>query len=64
MKKHSPRLAGGAETGSQAERTRSEGAAGGPGVPHPHADKPGGTIGEQDRPHDPGLQQGNKASNL
>ena len=29
-KKHSPRLVGGAETGSQAERTGSEAAAGGP----------------------------------
>ena len=55
-KKHSSRLVGGAETGSQAERTRGKAATGGPGwvrqrladwvVPNSHADKPGGTTGE------------------
>ena len=27
-------------------------------VPHLHADKPGGTTGEPDRPHNPGFQHG------
>ena len=27
-------------------------------VPHLRADKPGGTTGEQDRPHNPGFQRG------
>ena len=31
-------------------------------IPHLHADKPGGTTGEQDRPHNPGFQWGNKTS--
>ena len=67
-KKHSPRLVGGVETDSQAERTHSKAAAGGPGqarwwladraVPHPRADKPGGTTGERDIPCKPGFQQG------
>ena len=26
-------------------------------VPHLHADKPGGTTGEQDRTHNPGFQR-------
>ena len=61
--------------GNQVEKTSSEVAAGGLGqarwwladwaVPHSHADKPGGTTREQDRPprgqpRAPG--QGNKAS--
>ena len=58
-KKHSPRLAGGAETGSHAEGTSGKAAAGGVGVPHLGADKLGGTTGERDRPHNPGLQWGN-----
>ena len=29
-------------------------------VPHLHADKPGGTNGERDRPHNPGFQHGEK----
>ena len=53
-KKHSPRPAGEAETGSRVERTHgktaaggpSEAAAGGVAVPHWSADKPGGTAGE------------------
>ena len=36
--------------GSWAERTRGKVAAGGPGVPHSCADKPGGITGERDRP--------------
>ena len=27
-------------------------------VPHSHIDKPGGTAGERNRPHNPGLQHG------
>ena len=60
--------------GCQAERAHDKAAARGPGqarwrlaepaVPHLCADKPGGTTGEQDRPHNPGSQRGNKASNL
>ena len=63
-KKHSPRLAGGAETGSQVERTHRKAAAGGAGFPHPCVDKPGRTTGERVRLCNPGFQQGNKASNL
>ena len=58
-KKHSSRTGGGAE------RTHSKTAAGGPGqarqwladqaVPHLCVDKPRGTSGEQDRPHNPGF---------
>ena len=34
-------------------------------VPHLHADKPGGTTGERDRPHNPGFQHGEiKPQNL
>ena len=65
-KKHSPRPVGELETGSQAERTGSKAAAGGPGwarrrlaewaVPLSCADKPGGTTGDPDRPHNTGLQ--------
>ena len=65
-KKHSSRQVGGAETGSQADRTCSKVAAGGYGqvrqqiadwvVPHSRADKLGGTTGEQVRLHNPGLQ--------
>ena len=29
-------------------------------VPHSHADRPGGTTGEEDRPRNPGLQWGEK----
>ena len=32
--------------------------AGGPGVPHFCANKPGGTTGEQNRPYNPGFQHG------
>ena len=36
-----------------------------PVAPYLCIDKPGGTAGEQNRPHNPGLQRGgNKASNL
>ena len=52
--------------GSRVERTHGRAAAGGPGqarwwladrvVPHWSADKPGGTTGEQDGPHNPGVQ--------
>ena len=31
-------------------------------VPHLHVDKPGGTTGEQDRPHNPRFKWENKAS--
>ena len=65
-KKYSSRLIGGAEMGSRVERTHTKAVAGGPGwasrwlvdwvVPHSHADKPGGTTGEQDRLCNPGLQ--------
>ena len=53
---------------SQVERMCGKVGAGGPGedqvkqqlvdwvVPHSCVDKPGGTTGEQDRPHNPGLQ--------
>ena len=60
-KKHSSRLVGGAEMGSQGGeevwrgggwRTRQ----GRLVVPHSHADKPGETSGEQDRPQNPGFQ--------
>ena len=52
--------------GSRAKRTHGKAAAGGTGkvaaggtgIPYVHADKPGGTTREQDRPHNPGLQQG------
>ena len=61
--------------GSQAERTPGKAVAGGLGwarqqltdraVPHPHADKPGGTTGKRDRLLKPKfLVQGNKVSNL
>ena len=34
-------------------------------VPHFHADKPGGTTGERERPHNPGFQHGEiKPQNL
>ena len=34
-------------------------------VPHSRADKPGGTTGEQDKPHNPGFQCGEiKPQNL
>ena len=29
-----------------------------PATPHSRIDKPGGTAGDQNRPHNPGLQQG------
>ena len=38
------------------KRTRGKAVAGGPAVPHSHADKPGRITGEQDRPHNPGFQ--------
>ena len=63
-KKHSPRPAGGAEMGSRAERTHGEAVGGGLGVPHSHADKLGGTTGEQADPQPRVPAQGNKASNL
>ena len=44
--------------GSQVERTWGKAVAGGRGGPHLCGDKPGGTTGEQDRPHNPGLQLG------
>ena len=40
-------MAGGAETGSLVERTRGNAVPGGPGVPHPRADKPRGTNGSE-----------------
>ena len=53
--------------GSRAERTQGEAVAGGPGpaswwlveqsVPHPSADKQGGTSGVPDRLCNPGLQR-------
>ena len=49
-KTHSSRPVGGAE------RTHSKAVAGGAGGPTFTADKQGGTTGEQDRPHNPGLQ--------
>ena len=67
-KKHSSRLVGEAETGSQRGEDAWPGkaVAGGLGkarrwladqeAPHLHADKLGGTTGEQDRPHNPGFQ--------
>ena len=74
-KKHLPRHVGGAETGSWVESTHSKVAARGLGwvqqqlvdwvVPHSHADKLGGTTGEQDRLSNPGFQHGLiKASKL
>ena len=65
-KKHSSRPVGGVEPGSRAERTRGKAAVGRPArqllveqaVPCSSADKPGGTTGEQDRPHNPGFQWG------
>ena len=71
-KKHSPRPAGGAETGSWVERTHSEAVAGGAGVatagrlgvPHPHADKLGGITGERDRPATQGYSREMKPQNL
>ena len=59
-KKHSSRQVAGAEMGSQGrvERTRSKAVAGGPAVPHSHIDKPGGTTGVRDRPHNPGFWLG------
>ena len=42
--------------GSQGGRTHSKAAAGRLVGPHLHADKLGGTGGEQDRPHDPEFQ--------
>ena len=59
--------------GNQEERTCGKVAAGrlrevaasGLGSPHLCADKPGGTTGEPDRPHDPGFQCGEiKPQNL
>ena len=47
-KKHSFRQVGEAETGSWVERMQGKAAAEG-WVPHFHADKPGGTTGEEDR---------------
>ena len=55
-KKHSPRLAGGAETGSQVERTHRKAAAGGAGFPHPCVDKPGRTTGEAKQTCNAGFQ--------
>ena len=57
---------------ARAERMHSKAVAGGPGRaetdriggPTLCADKPGGTTGEQDRPHNPGSQRRNKASSL
>ena len=74
-KKHSSRLVGGVEIGSWAERTHGKAAAEGPrwarwqlvdwAVTHSHADKLGGTTGEQDRPLNPGFQHGEiKPQNL
>ena len=51
-KKHSSRPVGGVEMGS------GKVAAGRPVGPHLRADKPGRTTGEQDRPQNPGFQQG------
>ena len=56
IKKHSPSLVGRAETGSWAERTRGKVVE--QAAPHLHVDKPGGTTGEQDRPHNLGFQLG------
>ena len=57
-KKHSPRPAGGAETGSRAARTCSRVRLADRAVPHSRADKPGGTTGEQDRPTTQGPSAG------
>ena len=66
-KEHSPRPVGGVETGRWAEGTSGKEAARGLGqakqqlvdwvVPHSHADKLGGTTGEQDRLSNPGFQR-------
>ena len=68
-KKHSSRLVGEVETGSQG---REDGQCNRPGwargqlvdwvVPHSRADKLGGTTGEQDRPHNRGFEWETKAS--
>ena len=70
-KKHSSRLVGGVETGSQVERTHSKAAAGRPAkwwivdwaVPHSCADKLGGTTGEVRQTAQPRVPaRGNKDS--
>ena len=61
-RKHWSRLVGRA---ARVERIWDKAAAGRPGVPHLHADKPGGTTGKWDKPHNPGLQCGEiKPQNL
>ena len=40
------------------ERTPGQVVAGGWDSPHSHVDKPGGTTGEQNKPHNPGFQDG------
>ena len=65
-KKHSSRLVGGAEMGSQGGENVRQGSSWQTGqarwwlpdqtVPHSHVDKLGGTTGELDRPHNPGFQ--------
>ena len=57
-KTHSSRPVGGAEMSSWgAENMQQEGGWRTRVVPHLHADKPGGTTEEQDRPHNPGFQR-------
>ena len=74
-RKYSSRPVGGAEMGNQEEKIHGKAPAGGPGwtrwqlvdqaVPHLHADKPGGTTGERDRPHNLGFHYGKiKLQNL
>ena len=69
-KKHSSRLVGGeiGSCGREDAWERSGWRTGSPGIPHLLADKwdkPGGTNGEWDRPHNPGFQHGKlKTQNL
>ena len=59
-KKHSARLVGVAEMGSLGGEDAGQGCGWSTrqalAVPHLHADKLGGTTGEQDRPRNPGIQ--------
>ena len=55
-KKHSPRLVGRAEMGSWGGEDMQTRWQLNQAVPHSCVDNPGETTGEQDRPHNPGLQ--------
>ena len=52
-KKHSSRLVGGAEMGSSWRTRCTRQQLADQTAPHLRGDKPGGTTGEQDRPHNP-----------